>query len=393
MILGDVQRELKKRGLDGWLFCDFHNRDLIAYSILGIDTNKLHTRRWYYFIPADGEPRKLVHAIESDVLDNLPGFKSKYSQWQQLQTLLKEMVMRSKKIAMQYSPMNAIPYISLVDGGTIDLIRSFGVEVVTSADLVQIFEAYVSEEAFTTHCEAGKIIHKILDLAWSKIKELTLKSATFTEYDIQQFIIAEFNASNLTCEDSAPIVAVNENSGNPHYEPTREKTKHIKPGDLVLIDLWAKFNKPDAVYFDITWTGCVAETIPEKYREIFEIVRSARDAGANFIKDRLNKNDIAFGYQVDDVVRNYIVQSGYGNYFTHRTGHSIGTSGHGNGANIDNLETKDERMLMPGSLFSIEPGIYLQDFGIRSEINMFINEKKEAIVTGPKQEMIIPIMK
>jgi len=392
MKIEEIQKELKKKGIDGWLFYDFHNRDLLAYSILSIDKNKLHTRRWYYFIPAEGEPRKLVHNIESKVLDSLPGAKSKYFQWQQQHTLLKEILLRTRKIAMQYSPMNAIPYVSMVDAGTIELIRSFGVEVISSADLVQIFESYISEQTFAMHLEAGKYVHKALHAAWAKMKELTVKGSPFTEYDIQQCIISEFNVSNLSWEDGAPIVAVNKNAADPHYEPTKEKDTPVRQGDLVLIDVWAKLKKPGAVYFDITWMGYMGDSVPDKYAKVFEIVKTARDSAVTFIKDKVRNNENVYGYQVDDVARNYIVQNNYGNYFTHRTGHCIGESVHGNGANIDNLETRDERMLMPGNLFSIEPGIYLDEFGIRSEIDVFINEKKEVIVTGEKQEQIVPIL-
>jgi len=387
-----IQEELLKRGIDGWLFYDFHNRDLLAYSILGLDKDKLHTRRWYYFIPAKGECKKLVHSIESDVLDQLPGEKYIYLPWQQQQNLLKKILEGSKKIAMQYSPMNAIPYISIVDGGTIDLIRSFGVEVISSADLVQIFEACISKDAYESHREAGKLIHKILNLAWDEIKKRTIGKKKFTEYDIQQFMIEEFEKANLSWEDGAPIVAVNENAANPHYEPTESSSKVIKEGDLILIDLWAKLKKPGSIYYDITWVAALSGEIKREHREVFEIVKAARDLAVQYIGDKFERNECVYGWQVDDVVRNYISEKGYGKYFLHRTGHCIGTSVHGNGVNIDNLETKDERMLMPGILFSIEPGIYLKDFGIRSEINVYINEKGEIIVSGEKQEEIIRLL-
>lgn len=259
---------------------------------------------------------------------------------------------------MQYSPMNAIPSISLVDAGTVELIRSFGIEVLSSADLVQLFESCISADAYKMHCEAGNKIHKILDLCLREVKKSIESFKVITEYDIQQFIVKEFDKAGLICEDMLPIVAVNENTGNPHYEPTVSRNKVINRGDFMLIDLWGKLSKPGSVYYDVTWVGVVAEDVAEKYRVIFDIVRQARDIGISYIEEKFEAGENVYGWQVDDAVRGFILRRGYGNNFLHRTGHSIGESVHGNGANIDNLETWDERMLLPGNLFSIEPGIY-----------------------------------
>jgi Xaa-Pro aminopeptidase len=323
----------------------------------------------------------------------LPGIKRTYIQWQQQHTLLREILFSAKKIAMQYSPMNAIPYISLVDAGTIELIRSFGVEVVSSADLIQLFESCISKEAYNMHCEAGTKIHKILDLCWKEVKKNVEKGIAMSEYDLQQFILMEFDKSGLLYEDMPPIVSVNENTANPHYELKKDKSKLIKKGDILLIDIWGKVSKPNSVYYDVTWVGVVSDKVDDKYRVIFDMVKQARDLGVSFIKERYANNENVFGWEVDDFVRGFIMRKGYGNYFLHRTGHNIGESLHGNGTNLDNLEMKDERMLLPGNLFSIEPGIYLDEFGIRSEINVYIDDSRNVIVSGPKQEEIIAIMK
>lgn len=392
MNIENVQKELCERKIDGWLFCDFRRRDEIAYRILGLDKSKHYSRRWYYYVPARGEPRKLVHNIESDVLDTLPGIKRTYIQWQQQHTLLHEILFSAKRVAMQYSPMNAIPYISLVDAGTVELVRSFGVEVISSADLVQLFESCISTEAYKMHCDAGNRIHKILNLCWKEIKKSIENFKVITEYDLQQFILKEFDKAGLVCEDMLPIVAANENSGNPHYEPSASRNRVINRGDFLLIDLWGKLSKPGSVYYDVTWVGVVADDVPHKYGVIFDIVKQARDIGVSYIEEKFQAGESIYGWQVDDAVRGFILRKGYGNNFLHRTGHSIGESVHGNGANIDNLETKDERMLLPGNLFSIEPGIYLDEFGVRTEINVYISNNKMVIVTGPKQEQIIPIL-
>ncbi|HDI51120.1 MAG TPA: M24 family metallopeptidase [Bacteroidetes bacterium] len=392
MDLERIQQALREKNLDGWLFYDFHNRDQLAYRILDLDGSKMTTRRWFYFIPADGEPQKLVHSVEPTKLDALPGKKTIYLPWEQLHAELEKILGPPKRIAMQYSPDNNIPYISIVDGGTIELIRKFGHEIVSSADLVQVFEAVIDEKGYQSHLEAGKIIQQIKDEAFAEIGKAVHGRKRVTEYDIQQFIVRRFEEENLTCENEFPIVGVNEHPANPHFEPTFENAYVIKEGDTVLIDLWAKKKEPGAIYYDITWCGFVGKNPPTKYVEIFHIVRDARNTAVRFIRDKFARGEPCFGWQVDDVCRQVVKDSGYGSYFIHRTGHSIGTKVHGNGVNIDNLETKDERQLVPGICFSIEPGIYLEgQMAVRSEVNVFITMQGEVVVAGDEQQELVLI--
>ena len=387
-----IQNALREHGFDGWLFYDFHNRDPIAARILGLDPKAMATRRWYYFIPAEGEPKKLVHSIERGKLDALPGERQIYLPWPQQHELLKGILGGAKQVAMQYSPMNAIPYVSMVDGGTVDLVRSFGVEVVSSADLVQQFEARLTQEQYESHVEAGKVMHAILDFAFGEIARRVRAGESPTEYEIQQLMLEKYKENGMTWDDP-PIVAVNEHASDPHFEPTPDTTSPIHEGDFVLIDLWAKKDRPGAIVFDITWVGYLGSEVPERYVEIFEIVKGSRDAAVEFLKERFGAGQDVYGWEVDDVTRNFIKDRGYVDYFTHRTGHSIGEETHGNGVNIDNLETKDERKIAPGNCFSIEPGIYLEEFGVRSEIDVFISYDNEVIVTGPKQEKVLALLK
>jgi Xaa-Pro dipeptidase len=391
MDLKKIQTALRKQNIDGWLFYDFHNRDQLAYRILGMNGSKMTTRRWFYFVPAKGEPVKLVHSVEKFKLDALPGKKIVYLPWEQQHALLKKMLGPKKKIAMQYSPKNSIPYVSLIDAGTIELIKSFGHKIVSSADLVTEFEAYIDKEGYKLHLEAGKLVDKIRAEAFQLIKKSVDKNLNTTEYDVQQFILKRFNEEGLTTDDP-PIVGVDEHPADPHFEPKPENVRKIKTGDTVLIDLWAKKNVPDGIFYDITWVGYIGENPPAKYLEIFNVVKNARDAAVSFVKEKFAKRKTCFGWEVDDVCRNVVKKAGYGKYFVHRTGHSIGTSVHGNGANIDNLETKDVRQLMPGACFSIEPGIYLEgEMAVRSEINMFIKHNGEAVVTGEVQQELVLI--
>ncbi len=391
MDLKKIQSALRRHKIDGWLFYDFHNRDQLAYRILGLDTAKMTTRRWFYFIPAKGEPKKLVHSVEKHKLDSLPGKSEVYLPWEQQHKLLKKILGSKKIIAMQYSPKNNIPYVSIVDAGTIDLIKSFKHKIVTSADLVTEFEAYIDEEGYKLHLETGKLVDKIRNEAFQLIKKSVNDNLDTTEYDVQQFIMKRFSEEGLITAD-APIVGTNEHPADPHFEPTPKNARKFKKGDTVLIDLWAKKNIPGGIYYDITWVGFIGEVPPAKYVEIFNIVKNARDAAIKFVQEKFAKKKPCFGWEVDDVCRNVVKNAGYGKYFVHRTGHSIGSEVHGNGANIDNLETKDERRLMPGACFSIEPGIYLDGkMAVRSEINMFIKHNSEAVVTGEVQNNIVLI--
>jgi len=385
-----IQEAIRNAGIDGWLFCDFHNRDPIAYRVLDLDFCKLTSRRWFYYIPGSGEPVRLCHRVEPSKLDPLPGNLIFYLSWNELHQALKKMFGSPKTLAMQYSPENSIPYVSMVDAGTVELIRSFGHTVVSSADLVQIFEAVIDEPGFQSHLTASEKIYKIKDEAFDLIKSALSQNREITEYEVQQFIVRRFHEEGMTCEGENPIVGVNDHPANPHFEPTPGNTYSITRGDTILIDLWAKLNHQDAIWADITWCGYAGSDPPAKYVEIFNIVRDARNAGLEFIRSKIQSNKSCYGWQVDDAVRVVIQDAGYGDRFIHRTGHSIGREVHGNGAHIDNLETREERRLIPGLCFSIEPGIYLTgQMAVRSEIDVFIHSDSEVIVAGDQQESLI----
>jgi Xaa-Pro aminopeptidase len=389
MELDLIQSTLRESGLDGWLFYDHHRRDPIAYRVLKINL-PMCTRRWYYLIPAEGDPSKLVHRVERQNLAGLPGRELRYSSWKEQHEGLKKILEGKRRIAMQYSPLNNIPYVGLVDAGTIELVKSLGVEVVTSADLVQLFEARWSEDALASHLEAGKVVHAAVRAGFAAIRDAVRSRKRISEYDVQQAMRRVFDAAGVVF-DEGPVAAVNRNSANPHYMPQREDSHPIGASDFVLLDVWGKMNKPGAVYFDITWTGFVGVEVPRRYAEIFEIVEEARDGAVGFVEAAMKMGRTIHGYEVDDVAREIITRRGYGPYFVHRTGHSIGEDVHGNGANIDNFETRDTRQIIPGICFSIEPGIYLEEFGVRSEVNVFV-EESSARVTGEIQTAIVPIL-
>ncbi|HSK72956.1 MAG TPA: Xaa-Pro peptidase family protein [Pyrinomonadaceae bacterium] len=393
----NIQTALQKENLDGWLFYDFRGSDILSKRILLLPNNASGSRRWLYYVPAKGEPVKIVHAIEPEKLDSLPGTKLIYREWQLLQDQIRRAFFGQNKpknalrIAMQYSPNNDIPYISRVDAGTIEMVRSLGVKVETSADLVQQFEAVWTDEQFAMHKEAVGKLQKIILETFGEIKRRMNENIPTTEIDVQQFMMKRFSEEGM--QPSPMIVAVNENAALPHYFPTKERHSAIKRGDLVLIDSVTKLQKPKAPAVDLTWVGYVGETVPEEYVKIWNIVREARDAAFNFVRSAFRDKKVIKGADVDDVARGVIRKAGYADQFLHRTGHSIGEEGHGNGANIDNLETRDSRRLIPRTAFSIEPGIYLEGkFGIRSEIDVFVTEN-DAIITAPVQTEIIPIMK
>ncbi len=387
----NIQAELRERGIGGWLLCDFHNRDHLSYRVLGLDATKMTSRRWFYYIPARGEPRRLVHTVEKGKLDSLPGGKTVFLSWESLHSGLKKILGTPKKVAMQYSPKNNIPYVSMVDAGVVELVKSFGHKVVSSADLVQKFEALIGEDGYRLHKEAGVLVDRIREEAFNRIRTSVQASDGMTEYDLQQFIVKRFKEAGLTSVDP-PIVGTNEHPADPHFESTPENARPFRKGDTVLIDMWAKKDVPEAVYYDITWNGYVGSDPPKKYKEIFDVVRSGRDAAIRFVQDAFAKKKPCYGWQVDDACRAVVAKRGYGKYFLHRTGHSIGEEVHGNGVNIDNLETKDERQLVPGCCFSIEPGIYLEGkMAVRSEINMFIRHDGVAEVTGEVQKELVLI--
>ncbi len=389
MNLPEIQGQLRGAALDGWLFFDHHVRDPIAYRVLSLTTPRHVSRRWYYWIPADGEPRKLVHRIEAGMLDALPGERMVYSSWQEQREQLGRMLSGAKRAAMQYSPNCMIPYVSLVDGGTVDLVRGLGAEIVSSAPLVQYFEARWSAEQWEGHQEAGRRVDRILAEAFAEIGRRIGTDGSVSEFAIAEFIRQRFAEESLVTADG-PIVAANANSGNPHYEPLEGQSLPIGPNDFVLIDLWAKLDKPGAVYYDITWTAFVGNSPPSQIQNVFEIVRDTRDLTLDFVDRAVRAGEEIFGYQVDDAARSHIEEKGFAKQFTHRTGHSIGEEIHGNGANMDNLETRDERPIIASTCFSIEPGIYLPEFGVRCELDCYVSADR-AVATGKVQKTLAKI--
>jgi Xaa-Pro aminopeptidase len=383
MDLARLQQELRGQQLDGWLFFDHHFRDPLAYRVLHLSVPRTPTRRWYYLVPAEGEPRGLVHRIESTMLDPLPGEKTLYSSWEEQVAGLAKIARGLKRVAMQYSPKCAIPYVAMVDAGTVELVRGVGLEVATSAELIQAFEARWTPAQLESHLEAGRRVDRVRAAAFALVRERTANGAPVQEVEVKKFIRDGFQAAGLVT-DHGPIVGVNANASNPHYEPTDELSQPIRRGDLLLIDMWAKLDRPEAVYYDITWTHFLGDHPPDEIRNVFQVVTGARDAAIECVKTAVAARQPLAGYQVDDAARGVIRQAGLGEYFTHRTGHSIGTEVHGNGANMDNLENHDDRRVIPWTCFSIEPGVYLPKFGIRSEVNMFVGET-EAQVTGAIQ--------
>jgi Xaa-Pro dipeptidase len=383
-----IQSALRENKFDGWLFYDHHHRDPLAYSILGLDPKAHVTRRWYYFVPATGEPKKLVHRIESFKLDPLPGTKSVYSSWQELESRLQTLLTGATRIAMQYSPRNAIMYVSMVDAGTIELLRSFGKEPVTSADLVSHFEAVLTDAQLATHYVAQKSIDEILDAAWKEIGTRARSGGT-TEYAMVQYLQEGLHRANLLW-DHGPNVSAGPNSADSHYEPAAAKSRPIHTGDFVLIDIWGKLaNDPAAVWYDITWTGVVGRQPTDRELLVFNTVRNARDASIKAVQEAFATSTPIAGYQADDASRAIIRNAGFAEFFTHRTGHNIGTELHGNGAHLDNLETHDERLILPNTCFSVEPGLYFPgEFGVRSEVDM-IARKGKAEVTGRIQTELI----
>jgi Xaa-Pro dipeptidase len=388
MDLSAIQKALRERNIDAWLFYDHHHRDPIAYRVLGLPENLMVTRRWYYLVPAQGDPIKLVHKIEAGHLDSLPGTKKQYAGWQELFDGIKQMLAAHRDIAMQYSPNNLVFTISMVDAGTADMVRGLGKNIVSSADLIAQFEATWTDAQVKSHFEARDLIDPLTADAFKEIGRRVRNGGT-TEHEMQQWILDRFARENLITADY-PVVAVNANSGNPHYDPSPDHPVPIREGDFVLLDIWAKKNTPGAVYYDITWVGIVGKKPSDRQQEIFKIVREARDLGIKTVQDAIASRTPISGWQVDQAVRGHIKKAKYGDYFIHRTGHSIGTDVHSNGANMDDLEIHDERRILPNSCFSIEPGIYLPEFGVRLEVDVLVRPSG-AEVTGKIQEEIVTI--
>lgn len=394
MNLDAIQSALREQKLDGWLFYDHHHRDPIAYRILGLSEGMHVTRRWYYLVPSAGEPRKLVHRVEQGRLDTLPGTKGLYSSWRELEAGLKAMLGGCDRLAMQYSPRNAIMYVSLVDAGTVEVLREYGKTIVSSADLVSRFEAVLSEAQIESHYEAQRALDEILAEGLREIGRRLRPpngspSQPVTEYDMVAWFQEAMRRAGLEW-GNGPNVSVNENSSDSHYEPTAETSRPIREGDFLLIDIWARKNAPGACYYDITWTGVVGRSPTAREQQVFEIVREARDAAVNRVKRAFAEGQPIAGWQADDAAREVIRKAGFGEYFTHRTGHNISTELHGNGAHLDNLETHDERLILPHTCFSVEPGIYLPEFGIRSELNM-MTWPGRAETTGRVQSELVRI--
>lgn len=384
-----VQQALREEGFDAWLLYDFHGSNPIATRVAGLDrAGKMATRRWFYVVPASGEPRGLVHAIERHNLDDLPGAKRPYAGRQQLEAGLRDLVGGMKRVAMEYSPGNNIPYLSRVDAGTIEAVRQLGVEVVSSGDLVQRFEAIWTDEVYQTHVAASQRLYEVKDRAFELIRERTRAGATLTEYEVQQRMVGWFGELGLDRE--LPNVSAQENAGNPHYMPPERGSRAIRPNELVLLDLWGKLRSPGAVFADITWVAYTGSAVPDEYARAFAAVRDGRDAAIELVRSSAATGKDLRGWQVDRACRDVIERAGFGALFIHRTGHSLGEEVHGNGVHMDDYETKDDRRLIPGTGFTIEPGVYTDRFGVRTEINMFVGER-EATVTGPLQQEVVVI--
>ena len=390
MDLAEIQKALRGYDMDGWLFCDHHHRDPMAYRVLGLPESGMTTRRWFYFVPAEGEPVKLCHKVEPRKLDSLPGRKELFLGWKELHRKLGTILNGAKKIAMQYSPSNDIPYIGLVDAGTIELVRSLGPEIVTSADLIQRFEAVTDAAGLASHRWAGERVLAIKDEAFALMSGALQSGKRLTEYEVKEFIVRRFEEEGMTCEGESPIVGFNDHPADPHFEPVQDGAYALKRGDTILLDLWARRADPPGLYYDITWCAFAGSEPPAKYVEIFDVVRDARDAALALVKERFAARKPVRGAEVDDACRSVVAKAGYGDQFLHRTGHSIGVNVHGNGANMDNLETRDDRLVVPGTCFSVEPGIYLAgSMAVRSEINVLITHAGEVEVFGPMQRELV----
>ncbi len=391
--LTSVQSAIRESGFDGWLFYDFRGLNVLARRVLKIDESAILSRRWFYFVPAKGAPRKLLHRIEPRALEHLPGEGQLYLRWQELEQGVGKLVAGCNRVAMEYAPRNANPYVSRVDAGTVELVRSFGVDVVPSGDLVQLFEACWSDEQWQMHQEAARHTRSAFDVAFNFIGDRVRQGTPVRETEVQKCILDHFAAHKLIT-DHPPICAVGPHSGDPHYTPGPDSDATMRQGDFVLIDLWAKLDRPGAVYSDLTHVGYIGKEVPAKYTDIFNVVARGRDAAIALVRKAFGAKTPLQGWQVDQAARDVIDKAGFGQFFCHRTDHSIGQETHGNGANMDNLETREERRVLPRTCFSIEPGIYLPEFGVRSEVNVFVDAQSKVHVTGgdPHTE-VLPILR
>ncbi len=391
--LSAIQAAVSGAELDGWLLCDFRGNNPLARRVVGIPDDAHATRRWFYYVPASGVPRKLAHAIEPGRLDHLPGDTTLYRRWQELEAGVGKLLDGATRVAMEYSPRNANPYVSRVDAGGVELVRSFGAEVVSSGDIIQEFEATWTDEQWALHREAERHTTAAYDVAWKFIADEIRAKGRTSEVAVQDRIMAHFAANGLVT-DHPPIVGANAHSADPHFAPSRATDTPIKPGDFVLIDLWAKMDRPGGVYSDLTRVGYVGDAVPEKYVQVFNVVAAARDAAIGRVKAAFAANEPLMGWQVDEACREVIEKAGYGDAFVHRTGHNIGTETHGNGAHMDGFETRDDRRVIRRTCFSVEPGIYLPgEFGARSEVNVFVDVDGHVHVTGgPVQAEIVRVV-
>jgi Xaa-Pro aminopeptidase len=387
-----VQQALKEEHLDGWLLYDFRGSNPIAARLTGLaGSGKMATRRWYYLVPANGAPRGLVHAIERHNLDALPGEKRAYAGREQLATELKALLSGVGRVAMEYSPSNAIPYVSRVDAGTVEAVRACGTEVVSSGDLAQRFEAVWTDAVLATHVAASERLYRIKDRAFELVRQrMAVAGTTLTEIAVQEAMVGFFRDEGLIA-DAPPLVAAQENAGNPHYMPTAEAHRAIRPNEIVLLDLWGKLPEDGAVYADITWVGFTGTQVPSEIQAAFNAARDGREAAVALVESSVREGRDLRGFQVDRACRDVIDRAGFGAYFIHRTGHSLGEEVHGNGVHMDDYETHDDRRLLPGTGFTIEPGVYTDRYGIRTEINMFVGEH-EARVTGARQQEIVTLV-
>lgn len=384
MDISRIQQLLSEQNIDGWLLYDFRRSNSLCCKFLKIPDSTLLTRRFFYWIPQKGEPIKIVTTVENP-LPHLPGIERRFKSWADLETLLAEILKNSPKVAMEYSPFGAVPEISRVDGGTIDLVRRAGAEVVSSGNLLQTLTAKWDENKWKLQQEAAGILDNIAASTW---EWLAKGLGSITEYDVQQYMLQEMERANCIT-NHPPICAINVHSSDPHYAPTKVGSPIIKKGDWILIDLWCKKNLPSAVYGDITRVGVAAIKPTERQQQIFKCVQSAQQAALDFIKKRYANQTPIMGYEVDRICRDVIEKAGFGDAFLHRTGHNIDEDDHGPGAHIDDLETHDTRFLLPGTCFSIEPGIYLKgEFGVRLEYDVFLHPDGEVIVTGGIQDSI-----
>lgn len=389
--LDDVQSALRELGVDGWLFFDFHGSNVIARRILDIPGDAHTTRRFYYYVPAEGEPTRLNHRIEQKVLDHLPGKRRVYLRWRELEEELAATLSGARKVAMEYSPRNGIPYVSVVDAGTVELVRSFDIDVVSSGDLIQAFEATLNDEQWQLHLDAERHMLTACNEAWRLIASRVSEGNPTSETEVQSHIMDYF-ARNGIVTDHPPIIGAGPHSGDPHYAPSPLTDSRIGQGEFVLIDLWGKLDKPGAVVADYTRVGFVGGDVPEKYARIFQIVAAARDNAIKFVRERFANNEPIHGWEVDDAARGVIDAAGYGDHFIHRTGHNIAQETHGNGTHMDNLETHDDRVLLRRTCFSVEPGIYLDEFGVRSEVDVYIDANGHVHVTGEPQQEVLAIL-